>query len=214
MCRLRGMAVAGVLGVLLVGCATVEVTETRVVMGRVTDESGQPVANSPVLIVGRTLQLVTSRMEYEERSRGEVRGMTDAEGRYRIEFVPARVGNDFTLFFYDKTGFNAVKYRRPEPHDITSRLGSDRVLTINSVLELQVAWPEVQRQIVFYGPDSDRAQVLRKHALPEKRETSGTGDTAFEVWWYYADGVSYWFAGEKLTRTQEFTPLPGVSPPK
>jgi hypothetical protein len=208
------MAVAGVLGVLLVGCATVEVTETRVVMGRVTDESGQPVANSPVLIVGRTLQLVTSRMEYEERSRGEVRGLTDADGRYRIEFVPGKVGNDFTLFFYDKTGFHGVKYRRPEPHDITSRLGSDRVLIIDEVLKFQVAWPEVQRQIAFYGRDSDRAQVLRKHGLPEKRETSGTGDTAFEVWWYYTDGVSYWFAGEKLTRTQEFTPLPGVKPAK
>ena len=208
----RTLVAAWIVGMVLAGCATVEIRQTRVVTGQVTDESGRPVANSPVVIVGRTLDLVTRRMEYEERERQEVRGRTDAEGRYRIELVPAAVGNNFYIFFYDKTGFDRVRYRPPEPLDITQLLERDRTPPINQVLKFHPAWTEVERQIAFHGAESEKGRILRKHGLPEKRETSGTGDAAAEVWWYYADGVSYWFTGEKLTRTHEFTPIPGAAP--
>ena len=208
----RTLVAGFIVGVVLAGCATVEVRQTRVVTGQITDESGRPVANTPVVIVGRRLDLVTRRMEYEERERQEVRGRTDAEGRYRIELVPAAVGNNFFIFFYDKTGFDRVKYRPPEPLDITQLLDRDRTLIFNQVLRFHPAWTEVERQIAFHGADSEKGRILRKHGLPEKRETSGTGDAAAEVWWYYADGMSYWFTGEQLTRTHEFTPIPGAAP--
>jgi len=207
-------AAAAVLGILLAGCATVRIYETRVVMGQVTDESRQPVADTPVVIVARSLAFAEVRMQYVEQGRQEVRATTDAQGRYRIEFVPAKVGNNFYLFLYDKTGFDRVKYRAPESLDITSRLKQDRVVTVNQVLLFQVTWPEVERQIAFFGPDSDRGKLLRRHGLPDKRETSGTDDGASEVWWYYADGVSYWFTGDNLARTHEFPPIPGATPPK
>ena len=210
----RTLVAGFIVGVVLAGCATVEVRQTRVVTGQITDESGRPVANTPVVIVGRRLDLVTRRMEYEERERQEVRGRTDAEGRYRIELVPAAVGNNFFIFFYDKTGFDRVKYRPPEPLDITQLLDRDRTLIFNQVLRFHPAWTEVERQIAFHGADSEKGRILRTHGLPEKRETSGTGDAAAEVWWYYADGVSYWFTGEKLLRTHEFTPIPGAAPTK
>jgi hypothetical protein len=213
----RGLVVAGILGFLLVGCATVEIREVRVVTGQVTDTSGQPVGNSPVLIVGRSLDLVYKRFEYEERDRREARTTTDTQGRYRIEFVPATLGNNFYIFFYDKTGLDQVKYRRPEPLEITDKLksplfGRDKPLTINQVLQFSATWPEVERQMAFYGSGSEQAEILRRHGLPEKRETSGAGEQASEVWWYYADGVSYWFTGGKLTRKHEFTPIPGAAP--
>jgi hypothetical protein len=201
-------------GMLLVGCATVEIRETRVVTGRVTDASGQPVAGTPVVVVARTLELVTTRMEYQERGRKEARAVTDAQGQYRIEFVPASLGNDFSLFFYDKTTFDRVKYRQPEPLDITSMLDRRRTVTLNQVLHFQQGWPEIQRQITYYGPDSDRGKILRQHGLPEKRERSGPGAEDSDVWWYYADGVSYWFTGDKLARTQKFTPTQGRAPAK
>lgn len=210
----RALAAAWFVGAVLTGCATVEIRETRVVTGQVTDESGRPVVNSPVLILGRTLDLVTQRLEYEERGRQEVKANTDAEGRYRIEFVPASIGNNLFIFFYDKTGFDRVKYRQPEPLDITELLRRDRTLIVNQVLRFQPAWTEVERQIVFYRPESERGQILRKHGLPDKREGSRTPEGDSEVWWYYADGVSYWFTGEKLTRTHEFTPIPGAIPAK
>ena len=209
----RGVVMAGLLGLLLAGCATVDIWGSRVVTGQVTDQSGQPVADSPVLIVARSLDLVKTRMEYVEEGRQEVRATTDAQGHYRIEFVPAKVGNNFTLFFYDKTGFDRVKYQAPESEDITSLLKQEQVV-VNHVLQFQVAWPEVERQVVFYGPDSDKGKILRKHGLPDKREAAGTGDPASEVWWYYADGVSYWFTGDTLARTHEFPPIPGASPAK
>ncbi|HXZ44459.1 MAG TPA: carboxypeptidase-like regulatory domain-containing protein [archaeon] len=214
MFRSRLLMMAVLTGLLLVGCATVEIRETRVVTGRVTDASGQPVAGTPVVVVARTLELVTLRMEYQERGRKEARAVTDAQGQYRIEFVPASLGNDFSLFFYDKTTFDRVKYRQPEPLDITSMLDRRRTVTVNQVLQFQQSWPEVQRQIAFYGPDSDRGKILRQHGLPEKRERSGPGVEDSDVWWYYADGVSYWFTGDRLARTQKFAPTQGRAPAK
>lgn len=208
----RALAAAWIVGAVLTGCATVEIRETRIVMGQVTDETGRPVVNTPVVILGRNLDLVTQRLEYEERGRQEVKANTDAEGRYRIEFVPATIGNNFFMFFYDKTGFDRVKFRQPASLDITDLLGRDRILIVNQVLKFQSAWTEVERQIAFYGADSERGQILRKHGLPDKREGSRTAEGDSEVWWYYADGVSYWFTGAKLTRTHEFTPIPGAVP--
>lgn len=209
----RGMAVAGVLVSLLAGCATVDIQQTRVVTGQITNESGKPVAGTPVVVMGRTLDLVTTRMEYQERGRKEIRTTTDGQGRYRLEFVPATLGNNFYLFFYDKTGFDGVKYRRPEPLDITTLLNRDSQIHVNQVLRLAPAWPEVERQIAFYGSESDRGKILQKFGLPEKREQVGPGGES-EVWWYYTDGVSYWFTGGKLTKTQEFQPVPAATPPR
>jgi hypothetical protein len=211
MCGPRGMAVAGVLVFLLAGCATVEIRQTRVVTGQITNESGQPVADSPVVVMGRTLDLVTTRMEYQERGRKEVRTTSDGQGRYRLDFVPVTLGNNFYLFFYDKTGFDGVKYRRPEPLDITPLMKRDNDIRINQVLQLAPAWPEVERQMTFYGRDSEQGRILRKFGLPDKREQVGGGGDS-QVWWYYTDGVSYWFTGGKLTKTQKFQPVPAVTP--
>jgi hypothetical protein len=130
---------------------------------------------------------------------------------YRLEFVPADLGNNFFLFFYDKTGFDRVKYRSPEPVDLTSRLRGGRVVTVSQVLRFAPTWAEVERQIASYGPDSDRGRILRRHGLPEKREPSGAGGPSIEVWWYYADGVGYWFSDGRLTRTHEFQPISGTA---
>jgi hypothetical protein len=204
------MAVVGVLVFLLAGCATVDIRQARVVRGRVTDAAGQ-VADTPVVVVGRSLNLVSTRLQYEERGRQEVRTATDAQGQYRLEFIPGNLGNNFYLFFYDKTGFDGVKYRRPEPLDITPLLRRDRDVIVNQVLQFVPSWPEVERQIAFYGPESDQGKILRKFGLPDRRERPGTGDDS-EVWWYYADGVSYWFTGGRLTSTQQFQPTPEATP--
>ncbi len=210
----KGMAPLGLVLVLLValaGCATVEIRDARVVTGTVTDESGQPVANSPVVVVARSLDLATTRMEYEERGRQETRTTTDAQGHYRLEFIPATLGNNFYLFFSDKAGFDGVKYKRPEPLDITKLLKRDRTMTVNQVLQYTATWPEVERQIAFYGANSDRGKILRKNGLPDRREPSGTGGPDSEVWWYYAYGISYWFTGDKLTSTHTFQPIPAAA---
>jgi len=207
------LGIAVLLGA-LAGCATVDVQDTRVLSGQVTDESGAPVAGNPVLVVARSLDLSAMRMEYDERGRRDVRSATDAQGRYRMELVPASVGNNFFLFFYDAMGFDRVKYRRPEPLDVTDHLRRDRTVVINQILQFHPSWPEVARQIAFFGADSDRARVLRQHGLPEKREApAGSADDP-EVWWYYADGVSYWFVGDRLTRAHQFSPMLQPTTPK
>lgn len=196
----------------LAGCATVTVRETRVVTGQVRDESGAPVAGNPVLLVARALTLSPLRLAYDERGRREVRTATDAQGRFRLEFAPADLGNNFFLFFYDVTGFDRVKYRRSEPLDITERLRRDRSVVVDPILQFDPSWAEVSRQMAYFGPESDRSQILRQHGLPDKREAPAGAGAEAEVWWYYADGVNYWFIGDRLTRTSQFPPTQRPAP--
>ena len=198
----------------LTGCATVTVQETRVVTGQITDDSGAPVAGNPVLLVARSLKLSALRLEYDERGRREVRTATDAQGRFRIEFAPADLGNNFFLFFYDVTGFDRIKYRRPEPLDITDRLSRDQAVVVNHVLQFEPSWSEVARQMAHFGAESDRSRILRQHGLPDKRDVPAGSGAEPEVWWYYADGVNYWFVGDRLTRTSQFPPMPRPASPQ
>ncbi|MCX5734370.1 MAG: carboxypeptidase-like regulatory domain-containing protein [candidate division NC10 bacterium] len=205
------IAVAGILGCLLAGCATVSIQETRVVTGRVTDEAGKPVASCPVVVVARSMELAAARFEYEERGRQEIKASTDAEGRYRIEFVPAQVGNNFFLFFYDVSGFDGVRYKRPVANEITDLLKNGGLVVVNQALEPSQTWPEVERQVAFYGAGSERGRILRTHGLPEKRERPPDAGADAEVWWYYEAGVSFWFTGDTLTKTNKFPPIRGAS---
>jgi hypothetical protein len=195
-------------------CATVTVRETRVVTGLVTDESGAPVAGNPVLVVARSLKLSKLRLEYDERGRREVRTATDAQGRFRMEFAPADLGNNFYLFFHDVTGFDRIKYRRPEPLDITERLKREPTVAVTHVLQFDPSWAEVARQMAHFGPQSDRSRILRQHGLPDKRDVSSGSGAEPEVWWYYADGVTYWFVGDRLVRTSQFPPMPRPTLPQ
>jgi hypothetical protein len=212
MWELRRIVLGGILGCLLGGCATVSIQETRAVSGQVTDEAKQPVPNCPVVIVARTLELATLRFEYDERGRKDVKASTNAEGRYRIEFVPAQSGNNFFLFFYDVSGFDGVRYKRPEPIEITDRLKHEGGVVVNQVLRFTPTWPEVERQIAFYGAESTRGQILRTHGLPDNLERPPDAGGDAEVWWYYAEGVSYSFTGDSLTRTSKFPPTRQTPP--
>jgi hypothetical protein len=212
--RVPAMLIVAALAPLALGaCATVEIRETRVVEGRITDDTGKPVAGTPVVIVGRSLTLVKSRLEYREHAQQEARVVTDADGRYRLEVIPSTIGNNFYLFFHDRTGFDWVRYRKSEPIEITDLLRRERRLVINHVLLSSPTWPEVQRQLAHYGPEADRARILRRHGLPDKREVSpALGGPDAEVWWYYGEGVSYWFNGERLARTHTFDPIKPPAP--
>jgi hypothetical protein len=207
---MRSARAGGLIGLLvlsLAACATIEVRETRTIVGRVTDESGRPVANSPVNVIGRTLDLVAIEFAYRERGRQRVDTTTSAEGNYRLVFVPAELGNNFFLFFHAETGFDGVQYRQPEPLEITERLRRHETLFVNQVLQFHPAWPEVQRQIAFYGDGSERGQVLRRHGLPEGRDRRPGPAGELEVWSYPAGGVRYWFDGDRLARTEQIPPI-------
>ena len=149
--------------------------------------------------------------EYVERGRKEIKASTDAEGRYRIEFVPAQAGNNFFLFFYDVSGFDGVRYKRPLATEITDLLKSGGSLVANQVLEASPTWSEVERQIAFYGTGSERGRILRTHGLPDKRERPPDAGGDVELWWYYEAGVSFWFTGDTLTKTNKFPPIRGAS---
>jgi hypothetical protein len=196
---------------LLGGCATVEITEQRVITGRITDQQGRPVPGTPVLVVGRKLDL-DMRFDYKELDRRQLKVLSDHEGRYKLEFTPRHLGNNFYLFFYAEEGFDSVRFLKPDGIDITGRLKEGKELRFDQVLLDHPKWKEVQQQIALYGADSTRGEVLRQLGLPERIDR-GVGDQPAETWWYYAKGISYRFAGPAIEGSYTFKPIRGVLPP-
>lgn len=197
--------------VVLAGCATVEIAEQRVITGRITDQQGRPVPGTPVLVVGRKLDL-NMKFDYKELDRRQLKVLTDHEGRYKIEFSPRSLGNNFYLFFYAEEGFDGVRFLKPESIDVTGRLNEKWELTFDQVLLDHPKWKEVQQKIATYGADSMRGKVLRQVGLPERIER-GVGDPPAETWWYYSKGISYRFAGPAIEGSYTFAPIRGVLPP-
>ena len=193
------------------GCATVQIREHRIITGRITDQQGRPVPETPVLVVGRKLDL-NLKLEYQELDRKQLKVLTDREGRYRAEFIPEQLGNNLYLFFYAEEGFDAVRFQKPDSIDITSRLGEGKELKFDQMLLDHPKWREVQQKIALYGADSMRGKVLRQLGLPERIDR-GVGDPPTETWWYYAKGISYRFLGPAIEGSYTFKPIRGVLPP-
>jgi hypothetical protein len=193
------------------GCATAQITERRVITGSVTDQQGRPVVGTPVQVVGRKLDL-NMKLEYQELDRRQLKVFTDREGRFKLEFVPEQLGNNFHLFFYAEEGFDGVRYQKPDSIDVTDRLKEGRELKFDQVLLDHPQWKEVQKQIALYGVDSMRGKVLRQLGLPERIDR-GVGDQPAETWWYYAKGISYRFSGPAIEGSYTFKPIRGVLPP-
>jgi hypothetical protein len=194
----------------VVACATAQIKERRVIAGRITDQQGRPVPETPVLVVGRKLDL-NLKLEYQELDRRQLKVLTDREGRYRAEFIPEQLGNNLYLFFYAEEGFDAVRFQKPDSIDITSRLGEGKELKFDQMLLDHPKWKEVQQQIALYGADSMRGKVLRQLGLPERIDR-GVGDPPTETWWYYAKGISYRFSGPAIEGSYTFKPIRGVLP--
>ena len=205
-----------ILGVLMVlaGCATARVAERRVLTGRVTDAEGRPVAGTPVLLVGRDLGFALFTLGYEEMGRREARVLTDERGEYRIEVVPGQLGNNLYLFFYDREGFDHVRYDRPEPVDLTKRLKDEPHVVINQTLRSHPDWPEVVRLRQEYGPDSHRGRILRQMGLPERREATQSGGDLVEQWHYFSRGVTYVLRNGELSGTHQFEPIKEFAKPR
>jgi len=204
-----------ILGVLVVlaGCATARVAEQRVITGRVTDTEGRPVAATPVLLVGRDLGFALFQLGYEEMGRREARVLTDERGEYRIETVPGQLGNNLYLFFYDREGFDHVRYARPAPVDLTKRLKDEAHLVVNQTLRNNPDWLEVVRLRQEYGPDSHRGRILRQMGLPERREATQSGSDLVEQWHYFSRGITYVLRNGELSGTHQFEPIKEFAKP-
>lgn len=197
--------------VILAGCATARIAEQRVVTGRITDQQGRPVQGTPVLVVGRKLDL-NMKFEYKELDRRDLKVLTDRDGRYRAEFIPSDLGNNLYLFFYAGEGFDGARFQKPDGIDITGRLKESREVRLDQVLLDHPKWKEVQQKIAQYGADSMRGKVLRQLGLPERVER-GIGDQPTETWWYYSKGISYRFVGPAIEGSYTFQPIRGLLPP-
>lgn len=151
------------------------------IKGNVSNETGAPVAHSPVLLVMKRVVFNIRSLKYEEVESKTVATETDTHGLY-VETVDIdHYFNRFYLYFHGK-GFDFAQFLRPEPEDITKEVQKGTEIVVNRVLKTNPLWSDLQIVLKALNPESERYKILRKYGFPERREQRQDGS---EKWYYF-----------------------------
>ncbi|PJB76817.1 MAG: hypothetical protein CO090_10025 [Acidobacteria bacterium CG_4_9_14_3_um_filter_49_7] len=151
------------------------------IKGNVSDETGKPVAHSPVFLVMKRVVFNIRSLKYEEVESKTVATETDAHGLYMASVDIDHYFNRFYLYFHGK-GFDFAQFLRPEPEDITRQVQKGTEIVVNRVLKTNPLWSDLQIVLKALDHESERYKILRKYGFPERREQRQDGS---EKWYYF-----------------------------
>jgi hypothetical protein len=177
-----------------------------VIRGRVTDQSGAPMAGQPVRLIKTKTTLKLLKFETGTQQAEQARTETDADGRYEFRLAPDPNFDYFYLRFYDPKSFDPVRYMLPADQNITKPFKSRPEVLADVRIADHPGWATVKDLVARYGEGSNRGRLLRQLGLPEKRETVSEGSQR-ENWWYYAKGLCYQLRADEVLRIRRFDPV-------
>ncbi|NOZ14023.1 MAG: hypothetical protein GXO69_10320 [Acidobacteria bacterium] len=151
------------------------------IKGNVSDEAGNPVADSPVYLVMKRVVFNFRNLKYQEVESKTVSTKTDAHGLYQLSLNVDHYFNRFYLYFHGD-GFDFAQFLRPEPENITKQVKKGTEIIVNRVLKTNPLWSDLQIVLKALNPSSRRYKILRKYGFPERREQLPNGT---EKWYYF-----------------------------
>ena len=177
-----------------------------VIKGRVTDQSGAPMAGQPVRLIKTKTTLKLLKFETGSQQAEQARTETDADGRYEFRLAPDPKFDYFYLRFYDPKSFDPVRYSLPADQNITKTFKSKPEVFADARIADHPDWKTVKDLVARFGEGSNRGRILRQLGLPEKRETI-TEASERENWWYYAKGICYQLQADQVVKIRHFDPV-------
>jgi hypothetical protein len=181
--------------------------EKVIIRGQVRDTSGQGVSRVPVRVIATRRVVKFLKVESKPVQAELAATLTDATGFYEIQVPRDRDFDDFYLRFYDRQGFDAVKYAVPPDVDITRIIRKGRVEVLDQNLEFAPGWDAVSRLVGLYGEGSPRGEIVRQLGVPDRTErVAAPAGGERETWWYDAAGVAYVLEDGRVIERTEFEP--------
>jgi len=178
--------------------------------GRVLTASGEGMPGWPVVLIGTQRYIELKRFSSGGGVAILTRATTDANGYFSIDVPKDRRYQFWFLRFAEQGGLDPVKYRMPEDVEITADVRRDRVASVQKAIQLNPAWPEVERRVAEAGGESsEKGKILRALGLPEKSVKDDAAGT--EEWWYFTKGILYTFSATEPVSERHFAPV--VPPP-
>lgn len=148
--------------------------------GTVSDEQGEPVADSPIYLVMKREVFNFRKFRYEIVESKIISTVTDQHGLYQLSFDVDPYFNRFHLYFHGK-GYDYARFLRPEPQDVTDAVRAGRETVVNRILRKNPLWEDLQVVLSELEPESERYRILRNYGFPERRDTHPDGT---ETWHY------------------------------
>ena len=163
-------------------CISMAVTVCAVELkGSVSDELGEPVANSPIYLVMKREVFNMLKFTYQTVESKTISVKTDERGLYQLKVNIDPYFNRFHLYFHGE-GYDYARFLRPEPADVTDSVKAGTETVVNRILKANPLWGDLQIVLGDLEPGSPRRKILRQYGFPERRETREDGS---EVWYYY-----------------------------
>jgi len=178
------------------------------VRGRILDPEGRGVAGQTVKLFktrrGLTLGSFSSGGQIAEMARA----MTDENGYYEVDVPRDRSFDNYYLRYHDPASFDSVRFRIPDDREITLDLKAGEPLRLDVKVEYAPGWDAVSKRLEAVGGEaSPQGRILRSLGIPEK-EARGVGpDGPRDEWWYYSQGVVYFFRDGEASGYRRFEPV-------
>ena len=179
------------------------------VEGTVTDRAGAPVPDLSVILLAAHRGFDFNSMRRSEEGWLKVRGRTDAQGRFSIDWTWHPYYDAFRIRA-EAPGAPASASGSGLPPGVLTEIDLTRRMLEGSpvVVALEVGWTGISTAAAAAHSD-DQRRIYGEMGNPDRvdrLEMPGGDEVA---WWYFERGRSYHFRDGQLDQVMEFEPVKG-----
>lgn len=177
------------------------------VSGQVTDGQGDPIAGVRVVFEAFRSYFSLRHLERREKDFRRVETVTDADGRYRLEwlwddyFNRFRVGAAVPLY-----GSSEEKLHFLQRVDLGRRLAAGGSAVVPLVLE-DTSFLDAVRRFEASIESEEQRRIYRELGYPDEVQMLELSTGREASWWYFDRGKVYRFADGELQEVEPFEPV-------
>lgn len=177
------------------------------VVGQVTDARGEPVIGIPVVFEAFRSSFSLRRLERREKDFRRVETVTDADGRYRLEWLWDDYFNRFRVGV-------TVHHEDGQPPRFLDKLdaGLGRRLAVSGSALVPLVIEDVElvdalRRFEGSIHTDEQRRIYKRLGYPDEVQVMELAQGDETSWWYFRRGEVYRFVGGELQEMESFEPV-------
>jgi len=177
------------------------------VVGQVTDARGEPVVGIPVVFEAFRSSFSLRRLERREKDFRRVETVTDAEGRYRLEWIWDEYFNRFRVgvTVHHENG-QPPRFLEKLDTGLGRRLAASGSALVPLVIE-DVDFVDALRRFESSIRTDEQRRIYRRLGYPDEVQVTELAQGDETSWWYFHRGEVYRFVEGELQEMESFEPV-------
>lgn len=181
--------------------------DTVFVTGQVTDLRGEPVVGIPVVLEAFRSSFSLRRFERREKDFRRVETVTDADGRYRLEWLWDDYFNRFRVgVTVHREEGQPPRFLQALETGLGRRLAASGSALVPLVVE-DMEFLEALRRFETSISTAEQRRIYRNLGYPDEVQTLELAAGQETSWWYFRRGEVYRFVDGELQEIEPFEPV-------